>query len=209
MKHLVIAGAGEFGRELYWTAQGARGFGVEFDIKGYLDDNLDQEKKGKLQKPCLGKIEEYETEKDDVFTCAIANPSVREIVIKKLLEKGAKFIDIIHESSIIHGSVKYGKGLIVSPFSLIGDCSIIGDYVVLNGFSGIGHDCVVGDYTCIMSQCDITGHTEIGKKVFFGGGARTIPKARIEDGAYVGAGSVVLRKVKAGTKVFGNPARTI
>ena len=60
-----------------------------------------------------------------------------------------------------------------------------------------------------MSHCDITGHTQIGKKVFVGGGAGTLPKAKIEDDAYIGAGSVVLKKVKAGTKVFGNPARVI
>lgn len=209
MKHLVIAGAGEFGRELYWTVQGSRGFGIEFDIKGYVDDNPDQEKISKLQKPCFGTIDEYKIEEEDVFTCAVASPPIRETVIKKLLNKGAEFIDIIHQSSIIHGSAEYGKGLIVSPFSIIGDSSIIGDYVLLNGFCGIGHDCVIGDYTCIMSQCDITGHTEIGKKVFFGGGARTIPKAKIEDEAYIGAGSVVLRKVKNGTKVFGNPAKAI
>lgn len=209
MKHLVIAGAGEFGRELYWTAQGSRGFGIEFDIKGYVDDNPDQEKISKLQKPCFGTIDEYKIEEDDIFTCAVASPPIREIVIKKLLEKDAVFTDIIHESSIIHGNVKYGKGLIVSPFSIIGDSSIMGDFVVLNGFASIGHDCMIGDYSCIMSHCDITGHTEIGQKVFFGGGARTIPKAKIEDEAYIGAGSVVLRKVKNGTKVFGNPAKAI
>ena len=33
MKHLVIAGAGEFGRELYWTIKGANGYGTEYDIR--------------------------------------------------------------------------------------------------------------------------------------------------------------------------------
>ena len=126
-----------------------------------------------------------------------------------MLEKNAEFINIIHSSSIIHGTAKLGQGIIVSPFSSIGDASVIGDYFVLNGLSCIGHDCVMGDYTCVMSHCDITGHTHIGKKVFIGGGARTVPEAKIEDEAYVGAGSVILRKVKAGKKVFGNPAKEI
>lgn len=35
------------------------------------------------------------------------------------------------------------------------------------------------------------------------------PHAIIEEDAYVGIGSVVLRRVKAGRRVFGNPAREI
>ncbi len=209
MKHLVIIGAGEFGRELYWTIQGSRGYGTEFEIKGFIDDDDNNEKVSKLSAPFLGKIDDYVIDQDDVFTCAIANPSPREIVINRMLDKQVEFINIIHSSSIIHGTVKLGHGVIVSPFSSIGDASVIGDYFVLNGLSCIGHDSIVGDYTCIMSHCDITGHTFIGKKVFMGGGARTVPGAKIEDEAYVGAGSVVLRKVKAGKKVFGNPAKEI
>ena len=34
-----------------------------------------------------------------------------------------------------------------------------------------------------------------------------LPNADIEDDAYVGVGSVILRKVKTGKRVFGNPAR--
>ncbi len=206
MKHLVIAGAGEFGRELYWTIEGAKGYGTEYDIKGYLDDAPDPDKIKKLQRPMLGAIEEYPIAEGDVFTCAIANPAEREIVIQKLLDKGGEFIQIIHKTAIIHGNVRLGRGVVVCPFTVIGDSSRIGDYAVLNGFSGIGHDCVVGRFTCIMSHVDLTGHATVGSKVFIGGGAGTVPGVRIGDGAYIGAGSVVLKKVKPGVKVFGNPA---
>lgn len=205
MKNLVIAGAGEFGRELYWTILDSKGYGYEFTVKGYVD-SADTSNFTKLQAPLLGTPEDYEIQNSDVFTCAIGNPVSREKVVKRLLCRGAEFINIIHKTSIIHGSARYGTGLVICPFTSIGDNSKIGDYVVLNGYSAIGHDSVVGDFTCIMSHCDITGHTKIGKNVFIGGGAGTVPKAKIGDGAYVGAGSVVLRKVNPGVKVFGNPA---
>ena len=204
-KNLVIAGAGEFGRELYWTILDAKGYGHDFIIKGYVD-SADPSTFTKLQVPLLGTPENYEIQDDDVFTCAIGNPISREKVVNCLLGRGARFINIIHKTSIIHGNVKYGTGLVICPFTSIGDSSEIGDYVVLNSYSAIGHDSVVGNYSCIMSHCDITGHTKIGKKVFVGGGAGTVPKAKIGDEAYVGAGSVVLRKVNPGVKVFGNPA---
>ena len=205
MNNLIITGAGEFGRELYWTILDSLGYNSEFTIKGYIDDG-EPSTFTKLQLPLLGTPHEYRIEDNDVFTCAIANPPVRELVINRLLSKGAKFINIIHKTAIIHGSVKYGEGLILCSFTSLGDSSEIGKYVVVNGYSAVGHDCEIGDFTCIMSHCDITGHTQMGRRVFIGGGVGTVPKARIGDDAYVGAGSVVLRKVKAGTKVCGNPA---
>lgn len=205
MKNLVIAGAGEFGRELYWTILDAKGYGSEFTVKGYVDSAVPSSFT-KLQVPLLGTPETYEIQEDDVFTCAIGNPISREKVIRCLLDRGAEFINIIHKTSIIHGNVRYGIGLVSCAFTSIGDSSEIGDYVVLNGFSGIGHDSIIGDFTCIMSHCDITGRTKIGKGAFIGGGAGTVPGAKIGDGAYVGAGSVVLKKVNPGAKVFGNPA---
>ena len=209
MKHLVIVGAGEFGRELYWTIQSSRGFGTEFDIKGFIDDDSSAEKISLLSAPYLGTITDYCVEPEDVFTCAIANPDPREIVIGKMLDKGAEFINIIHSSSIIHGTVEMGKGIIISHFTCIGDACRLGDFFLMNGFSSIGHDCVIGEYTCVMSHCDITGHTQVGRKVFIAGGARTVPGAKIGDEAYIGPGSVILRKVRAGRKVFGNPAKEI
>jgi acetyltransferase-like isoleucine patch superfamily enzyme len=47
----------------------------------------------------------------------------------------------------------------------------------------------------------------VGREVFFGSSVSIIPGVRVGDGAYLGAGSVVLRDVPPGAKVFGVPAR--
>ena len=47
----------------------------------------------------------------------------------------------------------------------------------------------------------------IGRNVWIGGGAIILPGVSIEDGALIGAGSVVTRDVPAGATAFGNPAR--
>jgi acetyltransferase-like isoleucine patch superfamily enzyme len=45
--------------------------------------------------------------------------------------------------------------------------------------------------------------------VFLGSHATILPDARVGAWAYVGAGSVVLRRVAPGAKVFGNPASQV
>lgn len=49
----------------------------------------------------------------------------------------------------------------------------------------------------------------IGQDVWIGGGAIILPGVTIEDGAVIGAGSVVTRDVAAGVTVAGNPARDV
>lgn len=208
MKHLIIIGAGEFGRELYWHAQSSKGYGTEFEIKGYIDDaEPSDERYQKIQKPLLGSISEYQIEENDVFICAIGTPSVRESIIPKMLDKGAEFMNLIHNTSIIQGQVSLGIGVFIGPFTVIGDSVSIGDHVMLNTHSAIGHDAVIKKFACIMSYVDVTGCCSIEQAAFLGSGCRMVPGTRIGAHSYVGVGSVVLKRVKDGKKVFGNPAK--
>ena len=99
--------------------------------------------------------------------------------------------------------------MFIGPYTVIGDNVTLGNHVMLNTHSSIGHDAVLQDYTCVMSYVDITGCCQIGKKVFLASGCHMTPGTKIGDGAYVGIGSVVLRKVKPGVKVYGNPAKIL
>lgn len=211
MKHLVIIGAGNFGRELYFHCKKSLGYGCNYDIKGYIDDLYDPkiEKYKKLKAPWLGGINDYEIEENDVFICAIGEGAGRNAVTKIIEEKGGEFINIINQTSIIQGEIKMGKGVFLGPYTVVGDGVEIGNHVMLNTHSSIGHDVTIGDCTCIMSYVDVTGWCEIGERVFLASGCRMTPSSRIGDGAYVGIGSVVLRRVRPNTKVFGNPAKTV
>ena len=211
MKHLVIIGAGEFGRELFWHAQESIGYGKDFDIKGFIDDDFEPEaeKYKNLKKPLISSIDAYQIEEDDVFICAVGSVNGREITVGKMKNKGATFISLINRTSLMQGTVAIGEGVVIGPYTVIGDSVKLGNHVMLNTHSSIGHDAIIGDYTCIMSYVDITGCCQIGRKVFLSSGCRMTPGTRIGDNAYVGIGSVVLRRVKAGTKVFGNPARIL
>lgn len=211
MQHLVIIGAGEFGRELYWHAQQSIGYGERFDIKGFIDDDYtpDYEKHKNLQKPLLSSINDYNIEEDDVFICAVGSVNGREATVTKMQQKGANFLTLIHKTSIVQGSVTLGAGVFLGPYTVLGDSATIGNHVMINTHSAVGHDVSIGDFTCIMSYCDVTGCSIIGRKVFLASGVRMAPSTKIDDGVYAGIGSVIIRHIKENSKVFGNPARKI
>ena len=219
MKHLIIIGVGGFAREVYWHAQNSIGYGVDWDIKGFLDGDikLPKEEYNKLELPVLGDIDNYITEPDDVFTCAIASSSVRKKLINKLQfcpsnvnkESEVEFINLIHKSVKICPNAILGKGCLLCPNVGVSDHVSIGDFTIINSGTGIGHDTVIGSYCDIMGGVSITGNVIINNFVYVGTGAIFVPHVKIGERAFIGAGSVVLKKVNPDKKVFGNPAMEI
>jgi len=211
MKKLIIVGTGAFARELHGYLKHCLGYGVEWEFKGFIegDVKLGEEDYAKLSGPVLGDVFNYEIGKDDVFTCAMGVPEVRKKIINIMLERSAQFISIIHETAIIEENVFLGKGIIITPYCFVNDHAAVGDYVMMHVLSDVGHDAVIGAFTCMMGHVDITGYVKVGRECFFGSGSRVVPHCEIGDNAYIGAGSVVLRSVKAGVTVFGNPAKVL
>ena len=208
MKNLIIIGVGGFAREVFWHAQKSRGFGVDWQIKGFLDGDIklaaaDYEL---LPAKVLGDVNGYEICGDDVFTCAIGTPHARKVLCEKILARGGEFMNLISTLAYVMPTVELGRGVIVCPYVNIGDRARLGDFVAVNDVSVIGHDAQIGNFSCVMPQANIGGKAKVGAEVFVGSGAIVLPKAKVGDGATVGAGSVVLKKVRAGATVFGNPA---
>lgn len=211
MKQLLIVTTGDFSREVYWHAKNSIGYGVNFMVKGFLEGNLscDYSKYTNLPAEVLGNIESYEFEDDDVFVIANASGRLKSILVDMIEKKGGKFINLIHKTSIVAESAKIGEDVIIGPFVSVSVDTTIGNHVMLNSYTSIGHDASIGDYTSIMAHVDITGKVKVGVGTYWGSGSRALPSSKIGDHAKIGAGSVVLKKVKAGQTVFGVPATAI
>lgn len=208
MKHLLIVGTGGFAREVYWHAQNSLGYKTEYGLKGFLEGNvpLQQDTYSLLPMPVLSNVTDYKPEENDVFVIAIANAKVKEKISKIILSKNGEFINVVHKTAMVSPLAILGKDIILCPYVMISCNTIIGDHVMFNAYSDLGHDSVVGAFTSIMCHVDITGKVKVGTHTFWGSGARALPSSKIGDNAIVGAGSVVLKKVKPNTTVFGNPA---
>ena len=209
MKQLVIIGARGFGREIYNSACESIGYESEYIIKGFLDDKKDALDGKDGYPPILSSVEDYQIEKNDVFVCALGDVRFKEKYTNMILEKGGEFFTLIHNSAYISKNVKYGKGCLFLAGVRIQCDSTIGNYVTFQPYCVIGHDVTIGDWTIINAFADCGGASKIGNRVTLNTTCFVIPKGIVEDGATVGAGSVTMRKVKAGTTVFGVPAKPI
>lgn len=211
VKNLLIVGTGDFAREVYWHAHHSLGYREEFIIKGFLEGNvpLNPEVYDILPKPVFNNVIDYEVQENDVFVIALANTQAKKAIVSILEAKKAVFINLIHKTSMVADDAKLGKDIILCQFTTVSSNVEIQDHVMLNAYTSLGHDAVLGKYSSCMGHVDITGHVVVGEGTYWGSGSRALPHSKIGDYAKVGAGSVVLRKVKAGQTVFGVPAMPI
>lgn len=209
MKDLIIVGAGGLGREVLQMCMEINNISQRWNIKGFIDDNLKALEDKKCEYKVLGTISGWIPRSNEIFVMAIANPKIKKIIVETLKVKGALFDTIISPRAFIATTAQIGKGSIISPFCFVSDNVVLGQCVFFNAYTSIGHDTVMGDFSSTMGHVDITGCCIVGQETYWGSGARALPSSKIGDCAFVGAGSVVLRKVKAGDKVFGIPAMSI
>lgn len=209
MKQLIIIGARGFGREITDFAKHCIGFGEEFVIKGFLDDNQDALKGFDNYPNILGSVEDYKIAENDVFICGLGSIKWTQFYVSIILKKGGEFINLIHRQAILRTNVKLGKGLIVGQGSIISNDVKIGDFTQIMSYVILGHDVVVGEYCRLGDYVFIGGYTTLNNNVFAAVRATLLAKLKIGENVTIGAGSIVIKNVKENSTVFGNPAKKI
>ena len=208
MKKIYIVGAGGLGREVLWWIKDINKVKPTWEIAGFLDDNPHALDDCECDYPIVGSIRDKVPKEDEEFALAVASPALKRKIVGILKARGAKFAMIVHPTAMLSEFAHYGEGLILFPYSKLSVNSTVGDFVTILS-SPIGHDTVIGDYSVISGNCNIIRNVTIGKNVFLAAGVCIAQDIHVGDDAYIGLGSVILKDVKPGTTVFGNPARVV
>lgn len=211
MKHLIIIGARGWGREVYASAKVTKAYqSGEYDIKGFLDSKTDalDGLTGEYP-PILGAPETYEIQPDDVFFIAMGEPKWRKYYAEMMEVKGAEFISIICVGSFVNQTATVGEGSYVAGWSTISDNVQLGKHTMIHGFTTLGHDAKVGDYSSIEAYVFIGGYAEVGEESVMHVRSTLIAHKKIGNNVSIGSSSVVMRNVKDGLHMFGNPAQKI
>ena len=145
MKHLIIIGAGGMGRTMYDMARESNGYGIEYDIHGFIDDNTSALDSFENYPPLIAPIQGYQPKDNEIFICSIGGPA-RKKCMKEIISKGGNFLTMIHSTARIGTNVLIGEGSIIGAFTTIGADAKIGKYNLIQSYSVIGHDSIIGDW---------------------------------------------------------------
>ncbi len=209
MKHLLIVGAGGFGREMYGAVLESAGYGIDFDVKGFLDANADALSSFAGYPGIVGSPDSYAIEPDDVFITALGSVSSRRRCVESLEGRGARFVSVVHKTATIGPNVAIGEGAFIAPHVSITADVVVGRHVSVFHSSSIGHDSRLGDFSHVYAQCSIGGGVTVSEGARVYPGSVVVPRRTIGRDSVVGAGSVVFVDVDPGVTVLGSPAHPI
>jgi acetyltransferase-like isoleucine patch superfamily enzyme len=117
----------------------------------------------------------------------------------------------IYDSSLVLGDVKVGKGTWIGPFTVLdgsGGLSI-GDHCSISaGVQLYTHDTVRRALSGGVLEADRTP-TSIGSRCYIGPNTVVTMGVSIGDGSVIGANSLVLEDIPAGSRAHGNPCRVV
>lgn len=208
MKKLIIIGAGGMGRTIYSNALESVGYGIFYEVKGFIDDNLNALENYPNYPPVIDTIKDYIPQDNDVFVSSIGGAS-RRSCMEEIISRGGEFMELIHKTARIYNNAKLGKGNFIGAYSVIGNDVVIGDFNMIQSYTVIGHDARIGSWNRIDTHVTIVGGVVVEDDVNIHTSAVVSHNVLVETGAHIGALSFVIRKVKAGTTVMGNPAKKL
>lgn len=108
---------------------------------------------------------------------------------------------------MIHANAEIGNNVCIDR-AVIGD-TVIGFDVKIDNLVHIAHGVKIGDGSIIVAGAVICGSVTIGKNVWVGANACIRQHLTIGDNAVIGMGAVVVKDVKPGQTVAGNPAKEL
>lgn len=213
MKDIIIVCAGGYGKEALQIIKSINSRACQsgkeepYHVIGFLNDEPDALKGSGIDVPIIGDIQNWKPYGDEVYALGFSNPQVKERIAEMLKGRGAKFESLIAPWSIVsRENMKIGEGCIITAYSVAPEAKI-GNFVNIMG-SMIGPKVEIGDYSTTTGFANVAS-ARIGKRVYVGSHAVIIGNKKVGDDAYVCVGSVVVSNVKAGTKVFGVPAKRV
>ncbi|MDY0093674.1 MAG: NeuD/PglB/VioB family sugar acetyltransferase [Candidatus Vecturithrix sp.] len=210
-RELIIYGAGGAGRELAFSLSLEKNATKTWNLKGFVDDNMEFYGKIINGLPVLGNTEWLKENGGSVAITTVGSPLVKREVVQKLKERATiDFPKIVGPNCIISDLAEFGEGCIISlAFNWVSPNVKMGKFVFVNCTTRIGHDAIIGDYSTVFSGIDISGGVQIGPDCIIGSGVTINPLIKIGEGSIIGAGSVVTKDIPSHVIAAGAPAKVI
>lgn len=205
VKDLVVVGSG--GINIVRLIEDINSEKKLYNFIGFLEKDENRHGKDVLGYPVLGGDELLRTELKHcvVINNVMATPRIHEVITKKLNSEFGitEFPNLVHPSvNLSH--VTIGIGNLIYPNTILEPLSRIGDFNnIFNAY--VAHETIVGDYN-LMANSFIGSRTTIGSYNLFGNRCCVHNLCKVGDDNLIGVGAVVIKHVKSGQRLMGNPA---
>ena len=211
MKDLIVIGSGGLGRETVWTAERINSVSPEWNILGFIDDNIQVQGQLIDGYKVIGTTAAVSKYPDAYFVCAVGSAKIRKRIVEKIKSVAdVKFATLIDPACVCcRERINVGEGCIICANTYITLDIKIGDHVYIGGNATVGHDSRIDNFVTVYPGANISGSTYLGSGCEMGTGSRIIQGLSVGMNTIVGAGAVVVRNLPPDCTAVGVPAKPI
>lgn len=205
---LFIVGCGNVGG---FVAYNFTDFNLqEFEIAGFLDDDIQKWGKTFFGYSVLGGIDMLNRESQPIgVVVSIANPQIKRKIIQNISAKNILFPKLVSSRAWISQKVEVGQGVIIYPGVSVNYQTVIEDFVIINMNSAVGHDCRLGKFTTLAPGICLAGSSYLGECVDMGINSSTKRSISIGENTIIGGMAMVTKDIPNNVVALGIPARII
>jgi len=170
----------------------------EFNIVGFIDDNLTQDYKYGLK--YLGRLDDIEflTKKglcNAVLGIGFVGNLKKREKIYDYLTQFVNIPSIIHNKAIIEPTAKIHNGCQIMAGAIIGSNVVIGQNCIVNSGAIVSHDSIISDSSHLTPGATLAGHVKIGKRVTVGMCSTIYIGLSISDDTVITNGKTIIANV--------------
>ena len=210
MKDLVILGAGDFGRELANVVGRINCVKSEWNLLGFVDDNIEIQGKKIDGYSVIGTSDWLNNRQDEIYAiCSLGVAKTRKKVINKFINKNIKWATLIDPDARLYRDSEVGEGSIICGGSILAINTKVHNHVIVNLNCTLGHDDIICDYSVINPGVNVSGKVLINECVDLGTGVKAIQGLTVGKNSTVGAGAVVIKDIPENCTAVGAPAKPI
>ena len=207
-KKLAIIGCGELGIQIQNIAKSDD----HFEDVIFFDDFVKSNTENKYN--IVGKTNEIlSSYKKDVFSHLIIGIGYDHMQERanffNMFCKKIPFANLLHSSCIIGSNVDLGQGNVFYPGVIIDANVKIENNVLINLGCTVSHDSIIESHCYISPAVSIAGYSKIGQKSMLGINCTIINNLTLCSDVIIGAGSVIIDKIKEPGVYAGNPGKLI
>lgn len=157
-------------------------------------------------RPTVIALDDFVPALGQLYLLGPTTPERRALADELARRFALRYTTLVHPSAYVSPLATVGEGVYIGANSIVAPGARLHDHVFVNRAVTIGHDTEIGAFSRIQPGSNLGGLSRIGAGVTVGIGATLIERLVVGDGAFIGAGAVVIGDVPARVLMVGVPA---
>jgi sugar O-acyltransferase (sialic acid O-acetyltransferase NeuD family) len=199
--HIIVIGAGGHARVVLATLQAAGRV-----VDAIVDEDESRRNNFVLGVQVVGSLDCIRQYPDLDAIIAVGENATRRRLATEL---ALNWTTAIHPRAIVHEGVTLGPGTVVFAGAVVQPGSRVGAHTIINTSASVDHDCKIGSFVHIAPGVHLGGGVSVEDGAFVGIGSVVLPNRHLGSYAVLGAGSVANRNIDSRTVSVGVPARRL